>query len=183
MANTSATGGYLVPGGSSAPEEDQDLEDILQGMVSGISGIPGSMVRPRWQSLPPKQPEPSVNWCAIGVQETKTVANPAIDHNSSGDGNDQYQMHEGLTLLATFYGPNSQRYASIMRDGIFIPQNAEAIKAKGMAFVSASSIRPVPELVNQQWIRRYDLFIEMRRKVTRVYPVLNILSAPVTIVD
>ncbi len=182
MANTSATGGYLVPGGSPAPEEDAALEDILQGMVSGITGIAGKFVRPRWQTLPPKQPEPSVNWCAIGVHETKTIANPAVVHDGTDDGNDRYQMHEELSLLVTLYGPSAQGYASILRDGIFIPQNAEAIKAKGMAFVGASDVLPVPELVNQQWIRRYDLFIRMRRQVVRVYPVLNILSADPTIV-
>ncbi|MNJ82492.1 hypothetical protein D3C77_819390 [compost metagenome] len=52
-----------------------------------------------------------------------------------------------------------------------------------MAFVGASDILPVPELVNQQWVRRYDISIQMRRQVVRVYPVLNILSAEPTIVD
>ncbi|QLL11704.1 phage neck terminator protein [Pseudomonas chlororaphis] len=183
MANTSATGGYLAPAGSPAPSEDDQLEDILQAMVVGISGLPGPMVRPRWQPNPPKQPEPNINWCAVGVHETKTVANPAISHVGAGDGSDEYQMHEELSVLCTFYGPQAQAYASILRDGIFIPQNSEAIKSSRMAFVGASDIRPVPELVNQQWVRRYDLFIQMRRQVVRVYPVLNILSAEPTIVD
>lgn len=183
MANTSATGGYLAPAGSPAPAEDASLEDLLQAMVVGISGLPGAFVRPRWQASPPKQPEPSVNWCAIGVHETKTIANPAVDHVGSDDGHDQYQMHEELTVLATFYGPQAQAYASILRDGIYISQNAEAVRAQNMAFVGASDIRPIPELVNQQWVRRYDLFIQMRRQVVRVYPVLNILSAPVSLVD
>lgn len=184
MANTSATGGYLTPAGTPAPPEDDQLEDILQAMVVGISGLPGPMVRPRWQTKPPKQPEPDVNWCAVGVHETKTIANPAIDHDGSDDGHDQYQMHEELQVLCTFYGPQAQAYASILRDGIFITQNSEAIKAQRMAFYGASDIRPVPELVNQQWVRRYDLFIQMRRQVVRVYPVLNILSAdPVIVTD
>lgn len=182
MANTSATGGYLAPAGSPATSEDADLEDVLQPMVVGISGLSGPMVRPRWQEKPPKQPEPDVNWCAIGVHNTKTVANPAIDHDGSDDGHDQYQMHEELEVLCSFYGPQAQAYASILRDGIFIPQNSEAVKALRMAFYGASDIRPVPELVNQQWVRRYDLFIYMRRQVVRAYPVLNILSADPEIV-
>lgn len=183
MANTSATGGYLAPEGTPAPAEDTDLEDVLQGMVSGISGLPGKFVRPSWQKKPPKQPEPDTNWCAIGVHEKKTVANPALDHKGSDEGHDQYQMHEELNILCTFYGPQAQGYASILRDGIFIPQNSEAVNALNMSFVGASDIRPVPELVNQQWIRRYDLFIQMRRQVVRIYPVLNILSAPITLAD
>lgn len=183
MANTSATGGYLAPAGTPAPSEDTDLEDVLQAMVVGISGMAGKFVRPRWQEKPPKQPEPDVNWCAVGVHNTKTIANPAIDHEGSDDGHDQYQMHEELEVLCSFYGPQAQAYASILRDGIFIPQNGEAVKALRMAFYGASDIRPVPELVNQQWVRRYDLFIHMRRQVVRVYPVLNILSADPVIVD
>lgn len=183
MANTSATGGYLAPAGSPAPAEDTDLEDVLQKMVAGITGIAGKFVRPRWQAAPPRQPEPGVNWCSVGVHETKTIANPAVDHDASDDGHDQYQMHEEIDLLCTFYGPQAQAYASILRDGIYITQNSEAVKARGMAFIGASQIRPVPELVNQQWVRRYDIFIYMRRQVVRVYPVLNILSADVTIVD
>lgn len=185
MANTSATGGYLAPAASPAPApaEDADLEDVLQKMVAGISGLPGKFVRPRWQPDPPKQPEPNVNWCAVGVGDQKTVANPAIDHNGSDEGHDQYQMHEEMQVMCTFYGPQAQAYASILRDGIFIPQNSEAVKNLGMAFFGASDIRPVPELVNQQWVRRYDLFIQMRRQVVRVYPVLNILSADPVIVD
>lgn len=183
MANTSATGGYLAPAGSPAPAEDTDLEDVLQAMVVGISGLAGKFVRPRWQTKTPKQPEPDINWCAVGVHETKTVANPVIDHDGSDDGHDQYQMHEELQVLCTFYGPQAQAYASILRDGIFVPQNSEAVKAYRMAFYGASDIRPMPELVNQQWVRRYDLIIQMRRQVVRVYPVLNILSADPVIVD
>jgi len=152
-------------------------------MVVGITGLPGPMVRPRWQPKPPRQPEPSVNWCAVGAGDIKTISNPAIDHDGSDDGHDQYQMHEEFEVLCMFYGPQAQAYASILRDGIFIPQNREAVKAQGMGLINASEIRPVPELVNQQWVRRYDFFIRMRRQVVRVYPVLNILSADPQIVD
>ena len=47
--------------------------------------------------------------------------------------------------------------------------------------VAAHRVRAVPELVNQQWVRRQDLPITLRRIVRRTYPVLNILSAPVSI--
>ncbi|WP_217284496.1 phage neck terminator protein [Pseudomonas nitroreducens] len=83
MANTSASGGYLTPAGAPTPA-DEALEDILQPMVVGITGLPGKMVRPRWQPGNPKQPEPNVNWCAIGVMHTKQDANPAIEHDAPG---------------------------------------------------------------------------------------------------
>ena len=51
-----------------------------------------------------------------------------------------------------------------------------------MAFVEAGELIAAPELVNQQWVRRYDLRIRMRRKITRTYQVLNILSADTPII-
>ena len=36
------------------------------------------------------------------------------------------------------------------------------------------------ELVNQQWIRQFDMTLHFTRRVTRSYPVLNLLSAQVT---
>lgn len=181
MTNTSATGGYLAPEGIPTPA-DEALENILQAMVTGITGLPGMYVRPRWQPGNPIQPEPTVDWCAIGVMKTRSDANPAIEHDGTGDGEDHYQRHQEVILLATFYGPNSQGYAQLLADGISVPQNSEAMRAQNMAFVEAGEITGAPELINQQWVRRYDVRIRLRRKIERTYPVLNILSAdtPVT---
>ncbi|UCL89316.1 LIC_12616 family protein [Pseudomonas sp. HS-18] len=181
MANTSASGGYLTPAGTPTPADDA-LEDILQPMVAGITGLPGKMVRPRWQPGNPKQPEPSVDWCAIGVMHTKQDANPAIEHDSAGDGADQYQRHQDVILLATFYGPNAQAYGQLLSDGMYVPQNSEALRAQNLAFVEAGDLIAAPDLLNQQWVRRYDLRIRLRRKIERTYPVLNILSADTTVI-
>ncbi|MNT98481.1 hypothetical protein D3C72_2410750 [compost metagenome] len=63
-----------------------------------------------------------------------------------------------------------------MEDSLAIPQNREQLQLNDMAFVEASEIRAAPDLVNQKWIRRYDLTVTLRRKITRTYPVLNIIS-------
>jgi hypothetical protein len=181
MANTSASGGYLTPAGTPTPA-DEALEDILQPMVVGITGLPGKMVRPRWQPGNPKQPEPDVNWCAIGVMHTKQDANPAIEHDGAGDGADQYQRHQDVILLATFYGPNAQAYGQLLSDGMYVPQNGEALRALNMAFVEVGDLIAAPDLINQQWVRRYDLRIRLRRKIERTYPVLNILSADTPVI-
>lgn len=181
MANTSASGGYLTPAGAPTPA-DGALEDILQPMVVGITGLPGKMVRPRWQSGNPKQPEPNVDWCAFGVMHTKQDTNPAIEHDGTGDGADQYQRHQDVTLLATFYGPNAQAYGQLLSDGMYVPQNSEALKALNMVFVEAGDLIAAPDLLNQQWVRRYDLRIRLRRKIERTYPVLNILSADTPVI-
>lgn len=177
MANDSSTGGYLAPVDAQPPQDDSALDAIFQQLVVGVSGLPGSLVRPRWQPTVPKQPEPSVTWCAIGVMDTTPDAGPAIRHNSDGDGSDTYQRHEDIEVLCSFYGPAAKGYAQLFVDGLCIPQNIEQIKALGMAFVSTSSIRTAPDFMNEQWIRRYDVTAHFRRMVAHTYAVLNLLSA------
>lgn len=184
MSNTSASGGYISPAVPSPPLAGDDLDAEFQKAVRGITGLPGQFVRPRWQPNPPKQPEPNVDWCAIGVTMVMADAGPYIEHIGAGDGQDQYQRHEDIELACTFYGPNGQRNALTLRDGLGIPQNIEALNSAGLAFVDAGEIRQVPELVNQQWIKRHDMALRFRRQVKRTYGVLNVLSAdPVLVSD
>lgn len=181
MANTSATGGYVQPVSNAVPEGDLALDVILQAMVAGITGLAGEMVRPRWQPVQPRVPEADVTWCAVGVTLIRPDDNAAISHDRTGDGADNLVRHEDIELLSTFYGPDAAMRAAMLRDGLQIAQNREALTANGIGFVTAGEVRPVPELVNQQWVRRQDLPITLRRIVRRTYPVLNILSAPVSI--
>lgn len=178
MANTSATGGYLAPT-APVPPDDVDLDNLLQELVAGVTGLPGEMVRPRWQPTVPKQPEPTENWCAMGVSVQTNDSGPAIQHDPAGDGSDTYTRHQQIDLMCSFYGPSAKGYAQRLADSISIPQNGEQLALNGMKFVSASDIQPAPALINQQWNRRYDLTLVLRRKITRTYPVLNLLSAEV----
>lgn len=174
----SSTGGYLQPAAAPLPVEDAALEDVLQAMVAGITGLDGSLVRPRWQPVMPKQPEPSVNWCAIGVTTlTPEPGTAQVLHDDTIDGHDTLIRHEDMELLASFYGPQAQSYACMLRDGLQIAQNREAIAQSGIAFISTGQLLAVPELYNQQWIRRYDLTVQLRRVINRTYGVLNIVSA------
>lgn len=74
--STSATGGYILPdpnfpvlpGGLS-------LKQFLQTVFVGVSGLPGDLVRPRWQLNPPKSPDANINWMAIGLAKSKADAN------------------------------------------------------------------------------------------------------------
>ncbi|OVE94454.1 phage neck terminator protein [Allorhizobium ampelinum] len=174
--NTSATGGYLAPT-STQPADDDGLEDIIQAIVVGITGLDGTLVRPRWQPNPPKQPAQNANWCAIGVTRQQPDSYGAIVHSGSGDGSDTLQRHEYLDVLASFYGPQGQAYAGLFRDGLFIAQNREAMRANGLALYEANEIIAAPTLVNTVWNRRYDLSFRLRRQIDRTYDVLNILSA------
>lgn len=169
------------------PLEDAALDAIFQQVVTGVTGMPGSMVRPRWQPTLPKQPEANVDWCAIGVLSAEPDAYPYISHlsqsNITDPSADQLWRHEELVVLATFYGPNSKKNAGRLRDGLSIPQNVEVLEANQIAFVEAQGITTAPDFVNQQWIRRVDMPLVFRRKIQRVYTMPNILDASVHLFD
>lgn len=175
MANTSATGGYLTPDGGALPL-DEDLEDALQAHVVGISGLPSSMVRPRWQNPVPEMPEVGQNWAAIGIQLTQADDGPVI---TQGDNSAQYIRHETLTVLLSFYGDSGNSYATLFRDGMAIPQNNDQLAAIRAKVIGVGDVLSVPELVNQQFIRRYDLPFSIRRKVIRTYQIKPLDSPPV----
>lgn len=181
MPNDSSTGGYLVPVAPSPPLEGSDLDAVLQQYVVGVTGLPGALVRPRWQPVVPKQPEADVTWCAIGVMRTKSDDYPAIAHDGAGEGQDNFSRHQELVVLASFYGPQAQAMAEQLRDGAYVGQNNDQLKASQMSLRGVGEVRAAPDLVNQQWIRRYDVEISLRRKIERVYPVRNIVSAEVNI--
>lgn len=175
MANTSATGGYLTPGGS-ALLRDEVLEDALQAHVVGITDLPGFMVRPRWQPTVPEMPEPDQNWAAIGVKLTRADDGPVLEQQEEFT---RYIRHETMDVLVTFYGPSGFEYASLFRDGLAIPQNNQPLSAIKAKLISTGDILAIPELVNQQFIRRYDLPFTIRRKVERTYQIKPFNSPPV----
>lgn len=176
MPSTSATGGYLAPS-SSPPAEGDDLDDIFQALVVGITGIAGQLVRPRWAENPLPRPERTANWCAIGVTGVEADTFPAVIHRGAGDGADELQRHETIDLLASFYGPQAQANAALFKDGLAIAQNREELFKVQMNVLDTGKIISAPDLLNNTWIRRFDVPVRFRRCVTRTYPVLNILSA------
>lgn len=172
---TSATGGYLAP--LAADLDDDGLSDVLETAVAGITGLPGQYVRPRWQATPPTQPDPTVNWVALGILAGTPDYSPYIRHDGTGDGTSTSQRHEDFALMASFYGPGCRGLAAVLRDGLYIDQNRETLRANGIALVDIGAITAVPDLVNNQWINRCDVTVNFRRRVDRTYAVLNILSA------
>lgn len=179
MTNTSATGGYLVPE-SAAPLADDALDGILQVAVAGITGLPGALVRPRWQATPPQQPDAWTDWIALGVMGEEPDANPAILHKpgeDSGLGTDHMQRHVTVDVLVSCYGPNASGYAGMIRDGIVLSQNFGTLRDAGLSFISAGRAVLAPTLTNERWIRRVDLPLTFRRRIDRTYPIRNLLSA------
>lgn len=166
------TTGYLVPSPAGAPLYDDALDDLLQGAFVGITGLPGAMVRPRFQAKPPKQPDGATDWCAVGVMHIERDANPVV-----GFVERQLVRHEEIHVLASFYGPNAGAFAAIAADGLALLQNNAALSSQLMLYVNNDTIRQVPELVNEQWIRRFDLPVRFRRQVKRTYAVESLVSA------
>ncbi|EPX7387252.1 phage neck terminator protein, partial [Escherichia coli] len=87
--------------------------------------------------------------------------------------------HETIECMASFYGPAGMVYASRFRDGISVPQNNAALNALGLSLGDYTGLTPFPELINQQWVRRYDMTVRLRRKVVREYGIKSLVDAPV----
>jgi hypothetical protein len=179
--NTSATGGFIAQQ-DVLPLNDATLDDVLQQLVVGITGLPGAYVRPRWQrpdsdpNTPPTQPRLDVDWCSIGVMSQETTDYPYDFHDGRGMGSTMQMSWEVLDILASFFGPNCRGNAATLRAGLYVAQNRESLIPYGIKLREAKMITLVPDMVNVQWISRCDLPIVMDREIHRTYPIVNLES-------
>ena len=182
----SSTGGYLVPEGSPFPIPLQDaaLDSFMKTFVAGVTGMNSDFVRPRWQPTPPPQPPITQDWVAIGVQNQQADTNAVVVHRQTtteGVSADVVQRHERFELLCSLYGPNAGENTSRLREGVYLAQNREALQLAGMGLIKVGEILNLSTLINAQWYRRLDVIVYIARNVTRVYPVLDLLSSSGTI--
>lgn len=171
-----------------APLEDAELDAAFQSAVVGITGLDPTLVRPRWQIVSPKQPEPNINWCSIGAYtSTPDDGGPYIEHLNGPSVNDTsgdlLEEHEAIDVLVSFYGPNAKMYSGVFRSGLKLPANLETLKLQGFYYQSKEPERIAPELINQQWVRRWDTSMTFKRMVARVYGVPNVVSAEIDLFD
>jgi hypothetical protein len=182
----SSTGGYLSPAASPAPLEGGALNIVIQQAIVGVTGLAGNYVRPSFQAEPPDSPDAGQAWCAFRYRTRPSDVFPAIVHQSAGNGQDQLQRHEAIDVLATFYdqGTTGQAdaNAALLRDGLAIAQNREALLSNGLVLVSVGELIAVPVLLKQRWMYRVDLPFVLRRVIARDYAVLNVESLGGTIV-
>jgi hypothetical protein len=181
MPNTSSTGGPLAPA-LPYPIDDDALDTVLQALVVQVTGLDGTLVRPRWQATPQKQPEASINWCAIGVTSDAPDDGPSFEFDGVNEVLN-LARHEDITALATFYGPLAKTNAARLRDGLSLPQNLEPLLVYAMALIETGPIVALHELINQTWVRRRDMTLHLRRRVSRAYPVASITSSTVHLLD
>lgn len=176
--NDSSTGGYLQP----SPQFPTlpgplTLNQFLQSVLVGISGLPGDMVRPKFQVEPPKQPDIFTNWLAFAPVDNAPDANAFV--GSVLDGPDTVNITQRMSKLEVqcgFYGPASLEYADLTRDGFQIPQNLASLTQAGMGFVGSNNAKRVPDLVNERWVDRWEISFFINRQVLRAYPILPFLS-------
>jgi hypothetical protein len=185
MPNTSATGGYVIPGVLPDPLEDDALDDFMGDVVGAITGLDrNTLVRPRWQAEPPNLPAFGTNWVAVGVPERTRDTYPVIQHDpaaAAGEGADILIRHEQLKLLCSFYGPNCQANAGFLADGLMIAQNREAMGLAGFALREVGEPTKAPDMIKNKWTPRCDLAVWISREIRREYPILNLISAQATL--
>lgn len=170
--SSSATGGYISPSG--VVLYDQQLEDIFQAFIVGVSGLPSDMVRPRWQKVPPPMPDVGVDWVAFAVKVVKPENSPAFMQDTDST---TAIRHEELDLFFSFYGNNGQSFANILKDGLAIPQNIAQLRTQKIKYVECGEITSAPDFLNNQYVHRYDLVATFRRQTERTYEVLTFTSA------
>jgi hypothetical protein len=181
----SSTGGFLTPASSPAPLEGDGLNTFVQPIIVGLTGLPGPMVRPAFQSEPPDAPDGGQAWAAFRYTSRRADTFPYVQHNAAGNGSDTLRRHEEIDILVSFYDLGTSGladyYAALLRDGFAISQNLEVLRAAGMGFISCGDMTTVPMIVKQRWLYRVDLPFSIRREIVRTYSVLNILSATATL--
>ncbi|AIR07168.1 bacteriophage protein [Cedecea neteri] len=177
MNNDSTTAGYLTPVGD-LPKYDEALEREISRWIRGVSGLAKEFVFSRWTDPQPQIPKNGINWCGFGITSMPrpvTLANIQTTEEES----EQWSW-ETVVVICCFYGPQGASIAATFREGIYVAQNNAELNKTGLSLVDTSPLISAPELINNQWVRRYDLTATLSRKNIRTYNIRTIQSAPVT---
>jgi hypothetical protein len=161
------------------------LRRLLQQIVVGTTGLPGTMVRPRWQLEPPNQPDIEKDWAAIGsISRTRDVF-PAVIHSTNPDNfydsSSTVNRNQILEVLCSFYGPNCEQNTELFTMGIYLDQNQEQLTDNGFALIEVRDSLVVPALIKERWVMGIDTSFRLRRQQNYVYPVPNIAAARATL--
>jgi hypothetical protein len=179
---------------ASFPRSGQALDDFMQQVVAGVTGLPGSLVFPRWQPEPPNLPQTKVQetdtagvscFAAVGVTDSDPWGFPALTELNPGaaapTGFQRVSDQEEFKLLCSFYGPAADAYATVLRLGLMVAQNRECLQLLGIGLQQTSGRRLVPSLVQGRNLRRVDITCTFMREVQIFYPVLYLTSSPVSL--
>lgn len=165
---------YIGPTTTTKLPRNLSLTQFVQTVLTGISELPGTLVRPEWQPNPPKQPEIDVDWMAFGIGISKPDANAYQVIND--DGSTTNQRTDELEITCSIYGPRALETYGLVRDGFQVQPNLYALYNAQMAFKEVTEGRRIPDLINERFFNRVTTSIFLRRLVQRTYSVLTILS-------
>lgn len=173
--NDSTRPGYLTPVGP-PPAYDDLLEQELIHWISGITGLSNDNIIPRWTE-PPRQ--------TASLEITRCEFDLSIGHDANplfipvSHFGDELRQTETLEVNCTFYGLVAQAMATQFRDGLYVAQNNTELNNINMTVKSCGALTPAAELINNQWQRRYNLAVTLRRRVVREYGIQAIHSGSV----
>lgn len=158
--------------------EDDQLDDFFQALVSGVTGIPGNLVFPRFQQTPPNLPPYGTDWASVGVHDTHADEYPYEKHYDDGFfAFDLMLRQENLDVICSFYGPNARRNAASLRDGMYLPQNRAPLQLQGMDLTSAGpDITRGPQEIKNQVTNRNDITLYIKRCIQRRFAILSLVS-------
>lgn len=175
---------YLAPNSTPVVIDDDALDDAFHDLMAGITGVSGSLVRPRWQATPPTQPDFTTDWIAFGVSVSDVDQFAYIGHDPAGNGGlgtNQVERDEVLKLQCSFYGPNCKTKMSLFRDGLQVDSNRFDLEALGVKFIEMQETINLPALMKERWVKRLDVTSIFRRRVKRVYSIPSLLGIPTQI--
>jgi hypothetical protein len=177
--NTSSTGGYAQPSYTQGNPKGLNLTQFLQTVFAGLTNLPGTLVRPKWQPEEPEQPDIKTNWLAYGIASQQPTFTGYIAMQP--DNTTQYQRQEQLEIQISVYGPDALEVLGLITDGFQIPQNQAGLLSANMGLVEVTKALHIPELINERFFNRYEMTVVLNRQVQRLYPILKFLSATGTI--
>lgn len=172
---------YIPPGSSPAPIYDDALVDAFQANVVGVTGLSGTLVRPRWQPEPPNQPSFDTNWAALGVtvMDGSRFAYKSHDPSANGGlGADYLEKDERIEVMLSFYGPNASSLAKRYEDGLQIDRNRDDLLNYGIKLVEVLAVRNIPALLKDKWVARVDMTVSFVRRIRRVYGIATVVGIP-----
>lgn len=170
---------YILPSSTTPFPGGLTLTQFIQSILVGVTGLTATLVRPKWQLSPPKNPDVDVNWLAFAVFLGTPNANASLEMDE--DGVMHSQRHQDVKIGCSFYGPDAIDYANIVTDGLQIPNNLEAMTLAGMGYASTGAMISIPDLMNERWVNRIEMEVILRREIKRVYPIVSFVEAEGTI--
>lgn len=120
-----------------------------------------------------------VNNVSDQITQQRDVGYSAVDSDTANRTVSYTRVHEVAWI---FYGPNSFDNADIARNGLYLPQYKDLLKASNLGLILDVPV-PVrfPELLNGQWWERTDFTAKFNELVIRQGTVPYIKSADIII--